>query len=90
MLPIGELHIPTIDWEEKLQNLSYVEESLLRSPAYRDFHCGEPKSVYYLRVFDGRQKEGSLARGPKLGELVRNTYIYRGVFRDVVDFADGL
>ena len=54
------------------------------------FAAGRPKPFYYFTVFDGHRKEASSARGAKLGELVRDTYNYRGVFRDVVDFADGL
>lgn len=87
-LPIGGTFTPTVNWEETLLSLSYIEEILLQNPACHCFHCGEPKPFYYFTVFDGYQKEAKQVQGVKLGELIRNMNNHRRIFSDVVDFAD--
>ena len=89
-LPMGGTAIPTVNWEETLLSLSYIEKIVLQNPACRDFHCGEPKAFYYFTVFDGYQKEAKPVRGVKLGELIRKVENHRRIFSDVVDFGDGM
>lgn len=89
-LPIGGTTIPTVNWEETLLSLSYIEGILLQDPSCRDFHCGEPKAFYYFTVFDGYQKEAKRVRGVSLGELIRKMYNHRRIFSDVIDFGDGM
>lgn len=89
-LPIAGTSIPTVNWEETLLSLSYIEGNLLKIPACRAFHCGEPKPFYYFTTFDGYQKEANSATGLELGELVCGMYNHRRILSDVVDFGDGV